>query len=62
MPSLVRRMQKRILKKRGYHREASQRIETGPDGVPFVRNLRKDERMILDADGKPVGPHYPRLG
>lgn len=60
MPSFIRRMRKRGLKAQGFHREGPERVEVGANGIPYIRKLKKAERMILDADGKSVGPHYPR--
>lgn len=60
MSSLVRRMEIRAMKARGFHRTPFL-IERGPDGAQRLRRVARGG-LILDPNDQPIGTRWPRHG
>lgn len=58
MSSMIRSIQKAMLKKRGYIRQ-TQKVEI-VNGVPRIVQLKKGEGCIIGPDQQSVGKHWPR--
>jgi hypothetical protein len=60
MSSLVRRLQIRMMKKRGYVRQ-TQKVVEGANGFPQIIRLKRGEGQIISPAGEPIGRHWPRM-
>lgn len=61
MSSFVRTLEKRHLKRMGFHRRVVE-VRKDINGTPYIHRYAKGKGPIINPKGEVVGQHYPRKG
>lgn len=59
MSSFARTIQKRALKRLGFHRKHTE-VRYGAGGVPYIHKFKKGQGPIVDSEGNEYGRTWPK--